>query len=416
VTTQSGDVFDHVGACLARLDTDRWGAIVHRRDEAALAEARALERRVRRGDRVGPLAGLCFTVKAALSTGDLPATAGSLLLDERVRRPATVVTRLREADAVLVGVTNCAEFALAPDATNRRYGSTINPIAPERTLGGSSAGCAAAVAGGLVPLSVGTDYGGSVRYPAHCTGLFGFRPARRSVPISGQIPTPPSNSPRARYSVPGLLTGDIATLAAALAVFLRRPIVARAPRRIGWVLDGDGATPVQDDIAAALRQTARCLQARPAEEFGANPLRGAAGIFSRIRATDPLEPLASLSAPHPELLTDRMREILAQPVAPLDAAAVAAAAELRHAASRFFATCPVLVAPIATHVAPPKHEATSFSVLAPSRAVSLLGVAAVAVPAGITAEGVPVGVQLVGRLAEILWAAARLADDRQARR
>ena len=106
-----------------------------------------------------------------------------------------------------------------------------------------------------------------------------------------------------------------------------------------------------------------------------------------------------------------MREALAQPVAPPDAAAETAAAKLRQRATRFFATCPVLVAPIATHVAPAKNEPTSFSVLAPSRAVSLLGVAALAVPVGTTAEGVPVGVQLVGRLPEILWVAARLADD-----
>lgn len=196
------DVSEAVEACLTRLDADAWGAVVHRRDDAVRDEARSLSPRIRRGEAVGPLAGLCITVKAPLRSGVLPATAGSLLVDDRPGRPAGVVARLRRAGALLVGVTNCAEFALAPVATNRRYGRTVNPVAPGRTPGGSSAGCAAVVAGGLVPLSVGTDYGGSVRYPAHCTGVLGFRPGRGLVPASGQVPAPPQHSPRDRFSVP----------------------------------------------------------------------------------------------------------------------------------------------------------------------------------------------------------------------
>ena len=201
-----------VQACVAGLDDDVWGAVVHRRDEDAIRDAAGISDRAARGERVGALAGLCFTVKAAMQTGVLPATAGSQLIGDDVGPAAPVVDRLRRADAVLVGVTNCAEFALAPVATSPRYGTTINPVAPGRSPGGSSAGCAAAVAAGLVPFSIGTDYGGSVRFPAACTGIYGFRPARGTVPTGGQVPTPPPDSPRARFSTPGVLARDLPTL------------------------------------------------------------------------------------------------------------------------------------------------------------------------------------------------------------
>jgi Asp-tRNA(Asn)/Glu-tRNA(Gln) amidotransferase A subunit family amidase len=155
---------------------------------------------------VGVLRGVRFTVKAARANGTLPSTAGSLLIEDRRRRAAPVVTRLLNAGAEFVGVTNCAEFALAPVAESPRYGRTRNPVTPDRTAGGSSCGCAAAVAAGFVSVGVGTDDGGSVRFPAFCTGTLGFRPARRSVPTAGQVPTPPPATPRARFSTPGVIT------------------------------------------------------------------------------------------------------------------------------------------------------------------------------------------------------------------
>ena len=402
------DVLVTVEACLARLDADGHGAVVRRRDEAVLAEARALEGRMRRGESVGPLAGLCFTVKDAVRTGVLPATAGSLLLGGRPGRAAPVVARLRRADALLVGVTNCAEFALAPIASNRRYGSTVNPAAPARSPGGSSAGCAAAVAGGLVRLSVGSDYGGSIRFPASCTGIFGFRPARGSVPASGQVPAPPPGTPRARFSTPGLLAADVATLAVALEVLLRRRVEAHRPGRVAWV-EGEGTQTVEESVVAAVEDVAARLGARHVGDLGGNPLAGAADTFDRIRATDDLEPIRTIAAGREAELTQRMRAVLADRPAPADPDAEETAIRLRQAASRFFRRCPLLVAPVATCAAPPAGNDTPFPALAASRAVSLLGAAALAVPAGATREGAPIGVQLIGSLPAVLWAAAEMA-------
>ena len=398
-------------ACLARLDDDQWGAVVHRRDESVLAEARELERR----GSTGPLAGVCFTVKAALHSGVLPATSGSLLLDGLPRRAAGAVQRLRDVGGLVVGVTNCAEFALAPLAENRRYGRTSNPVAPGRTPGGSSAGCAAAVAAGLVPLGIGTDYGGSVRFPAHCTGIYGFRPGRRTVPADGQVPTPPAKSPRARFSVPGLLAADVQSLEAAVPVLLARPVRPVAPRRIAWAV-GHGQEAVDETVATAVERVARTLGAVPVDALGPNPLLRAGDAFDRIRATDDLEPVRTLAAGREYDLTDVMRDILDDGPLPPDPAAEAIAAELRAAARVFFRRCPVLIAPVATRVAPRADEPVPFSVLGPSRAVSLLGVPALAVPAGTDAEGVPVGVQLVGRVPELLWVAKVLADRSPRRR
>src|SRR6266702_275986 len=103
-----------------------WNAVIYRRDAAVRSEAADQRHQSAAGPPAGALAGLCFTVKSAISTGVLPATAGSLLLSETPRGAAPVITRLRAAGGLLVGATNCAEFALAPIATNRRYGSTAD--------------------------------------------------------------------------------------------------------------------------------------------------------------------------------------------------------------------------------------------------------------------------------------------------
>jgi amidase len=397
-----------VEACLQRLDDDHHNAVVHRRDAAALADAHAIAQRLSSGSPVGPLAGRCFTVKAALRTGELPATAGSLLLDDTAGSPATVVQRLRRADAVLVGVTNCAEFALGPVATNRRYGATVNPAFPSRTPGGSSAGCAAAVAAGLVPFSVGTDYGGSVRYPAHCTGVWGLRPAAGSVPTDGQVPTPPAGSARARFSTPGILAADPTVLAATIAVILGRALTVQRSVRAAWTAEGDSVDP---EIAAAVRAVADCLQAEPIARVGPNPLTGANDLFGRIRDADDLEPIRSQGLQRPDVLTEPMRAALERPISPLDSAVENQAIALRAGARQFFDGCPLLIAPVATCLAPSADAITPFEALAPSRAVSLLGVASFAIPAGTSTTGIPIGVQLVGHLPALLWATTQLGVD-----
>jgi Asp-tRNA(Asn)/Glu-tRNA(Gln) amidotransferase A subunit family amidase len=146
-------------------------------------EARTAEAAVRRGDRLGPLHGVPISVKEVLWMRGVPSTNGSRALRDFVPdEDAVVVHRLREAGAIVVGKTNNPEFCYAGYTDNDVYGLTRNPRNLERTPGGSSGGAAAATAYGAVPLSIGTDAGGSIRIPASFCGVMGFKPTFGLVP------------------------------------------------------------------------------------------------------------------------------------------------------------------------------------------------------------------------------------------
>lgn len=150
-------------------------AFLHLDRDGAMAAARRLEQQPP-ADR-GPLFGLPVAVKDNIAVRGLPSTSGSAVLGAyRAPYDATVVERLREAGAVIVGTTNLDEFAMGSATTSGFRGPTRNPADPERIVGGSSGGPAAAVASGAVPVALGTDTGGSVRLPAAHTGIFGIRP------------------------------------------------------------------------------------------------------------------------------------------------------------------------------------------------------------------------------------------------
>jgi len=152
-------------------------AFVAQRPEAALAEARALEARIARGEDPGPLAGVPFGVKDEEDLAGLATTRGSVPYRDRVpTADSTQVARLRAAGAIPLGKTNMPEFGYTAFTKNRLFGVTRNAWNLDRTPGGSSGGSSAAVAAGLVPLSTAFDGGGSVRIPASYTGLFGLKP------------------------------------------------------------------------------------------------------------------------------------------------------------------------------------------------------------------------------------------------
>jgi len=167
------------GAINAFLNVDRDGA---------MATATAIDARRRAGQPLGPLAGLPVAVKDALCTANLPTTCASKML-ARFRPPydAFVVSRLRQADAVIVGKTNMDEFAMGGSNENSAFGPVHNPWDLSRAPGGSSGGSAACVAADMAPVAIGSDTGGSIRQPAGLCGITGLKPTYGRVSRRGLI-------------------------------------------------------------------------------------------------------------------------------------------------------------------------------------------------------------------------------------
>jgi len=185
-------VRDHLETVLARLAARAGEERVFTKlyAEAARAAADASDARKRAGVTLGPLDGTIVSIKDLFDVAGEPTTAGSLMLKTAAPalRDATIVSRLRQAGAVIIGKTNMTEFAFTAIGDNQHYGTPGNAMDASRIPGGSSSGAGVSVGEGTSEISIGSDTGGSVRIPASLSGVVGFKPTARRVPLTGAFP------------------------------------------------------------------------------------------------------------------------------------------------------------------------------------------------------------------------------------
>jgi amidase len=400
-------------------------AIVTLDEDGARAAARAADAAVAAGAPLGPLHGLPVAVKDLEDTAGMRTTYGSAVFADHVPdADGVVVARLRAAGAIVVGKTNTPELGAGSQTFNEVFGATRNPFDTARTPGGSSGGAAVAVACGMVPLADGSDLAASVRNPSAFCSVVGLRPS------PGAIPDAAGGDPWESLSVLGPIArsvDDAALLFGALAgedprdprsvpapADALEPVaeVALGDLRIAWSADLIDL-PVEPAIRAVLAAARARLRDAGARIADAEPdLRSADEAFDVLRALGFATTVAPLAAEHPGRLKDTIIYNVEKGLA-LTGAQIGAAQRAREravTAMRDFLAggFDVLALPV-TQVAPfpidvPYPRAVDgvamddyVSWLRSCSRITVTGHPAISVPGGFTADGLPVGLQLVGR-------------------
>lgn len=401
----------------------RINAIVSLVPERALAEADAADRRAAAGEPLGPLHGLPIAIKDLEDTEGIVTTYGSRAFAAHVPdADGLIVARLRAAGAIVLGKTNTPEFGVGSHTFNPVFGATRNPWALDRSAGGSSGGAGAALAAGLLPLADGSDHGGSIRNPASFNNVVGLRPSPGLVPAGGSgdvWDTASVLGPMART------VGDLALMLTAIAgpepglplshgdpgAFTSEPGGRVAGLRIAWCPDVDGL-PIDADVAGVLAATREQLVA-----LGAVVSDVALDLAPADESFETLRALAFARAFGPTLseLRHTAKQTLIWNIeqglaldGPAVARALAARSEIFQTVAGVLDRFDVLAAPAAQVTPFPLQDEYPRQVggvempsyLGWMRACSRITVCAhpvAAVPAGFTAEGLPVGLQLVGR-------------------
>src|ERR1700691_1392686 len=263
-----------INAHLAQIEklTPKLNAFVEVDAYRARQAAREAESAVMHGGLLAPLHGVPISIKSSISVAGLRWEAGTRLRQGLVAaQDAPLVARLKNAGAIILGATNTPELLMAWETDNRLYGRTNNPWDLSRTAGGSSGGEAAAIAAGMSAGGVGSDGGGSIRVPAHFTGICGLKPTPGRIPSTGHFPV--SAGPFASIGVVGPMARTVEDLKILFEVMQGpdvgdtnfAPVLLRWPTgdeakklRVGYFED-DGRTRVAPEIRAAVRTAAEVL-------------------------------------------------------------------------------------------------------------------------------------------------------------
>lgn len=289
----------------------RLNAVVQDRFEEALKEAQEKDAKLKRlrkesVERGTPLElpilyGVPFTVKECFAVRGFPQTSGVVARRNAVPEDdAPAVSRMKRAGGVLLGVTNVPELCLWVETTNKLYGRTCNPYHAEHIVGGSSGGEGAIIGAGGSPLGIGSDIGGSIRYPAFCNGVFGHKPTGGLIPTTGQFPIP-GEHPKARrmlttgplarratdiYPVLKLLAGPDGQDPGCLELPIQDPCTVSLNQLAVYLLPGDGLTPLSPEVVTVQKRAAAHLAARGArvETLTIRSFRKALGLWGATLA------------------------------------------------------------------------------------------------------------------------------------
>ncbi|HLL15510.1 MAG TPA: amidase [Pyrinomonadaceae bacterium] len=414
----------------------------------ALEQARAAERAAMSGDSLPPLHGLPVTIKDTIATANLRTTSGSRVRADYVpAADAPAVARLRAAGAIVYGKTNASELAIEYNADNPVFGRTNNPHDLQLSPGGSSGGCAAAVSACLSPASLGSDLVGSIRIPAHFCGVAGLFPTPGRVPPGGHFP--PTEGALAAAASLGPLARTVEDLALLFDALARaddthaRPLTHPLADEFGRPLSetqlrglrvacyaDDGVVRVTEETARAVSSAASALAAAGMEAIDSRPpeIEGASDLWLALFPRVVAGIVRAEYAGREELAGAAVRTILRRGADASEAApendpdAWDARRRLRASLLERMRETPLLLSPVGA-VAAFAHGARrveaggevvgTFRAFGYAQACNVFGLPAASVPAGRTREGLPVGVQIIGRPFEerLVLAAARVIES-----
>lgn len=406
-------------------------AVVTMTDDA-LDRAREAETAVTSGEALGPLHGVPFTAKDTFDTAGVRTTIGSLLYKDNVPAlDSTIVNRLKQAGAILVGKTNVPEFALDGQTNNRVFGRTNNPWNLEHTTSGSSGGAAAALATGMTPFEIGSDVGGSIRIPASYCNVVGFKPTHGRVPLTGHNPAaiqrymhtgPMSRTVRDNALILNIIAGadGYDPFASNIPVPDMFDLDLPLPKlRIGFSPE-DGYAPVAQEVQAVVAKAAAVLgeQGCTVEEVKLPWLKKHDYMIEglEIMLVEAVHYAGPIVKGRESELAENMNRVLGWELPDFDRYLTFEhnhVNQLRHDVASFFRDYDVLIGPTSP-MPPPRHvekdgtwNETTIDVdgkPAPwyhgsvnSQNWDLTGSPAISVPFGWSNDGLPIGVQLIGR-------------------